>query len=85
MNDFFFPLVHSVVVIKDKETQRSRGFGFITFANPDHASDAMRAMNGEVRFFFQNYINCYGHSLNISSVFSEMFLGNKTSTVVFSF
>ncbi|KAG8129783.1 hypothetical protein E2320_016472, partial [Naja naja] len=37
-----------VVVIKDKETQRSRGFGFITFANPDHASDAMRAMNGEM-------------------------------------
>lgn len=38
-----------VVVIKDKETQRSRGFGFITFTNPDHASDAMRAMNGEVK------------------------------------
>lgn len=37
-----------VVVIKDKETQRSRGFGFITFANPEHASAAMRAMNGEV-------------------------------------
>lgn len=37
-----------MVVIKDKDTQRSRGFGFITFANPEHASDAMRAMNGEV-------------------------------------
>lgn len=43
-----FLLCILVVVIKDKETQRSRGFGFITFANPEHASDAMRAMNGEV-------------------------------------
>ncbi|KAL7988157.1 hypothetical protein Chor_007076 [Crotalus horridus] len=47
-----FGPISEVVVIKDKETQRSRGFGFITFANPDHASDAMRSMNGEVRFFF---------------------------------
>lgn len=39
----------AVVVVKDRETQRSRGFGFITFTNPEHASDAMRAMNGEVR------------------------------------
>lgn len=38
----------AVVVVKDRETQRSRGFGFVTFANPEHASDAMRAMNGEV-------------------------------------
>uniref|UniRef100_A0A2K5HIG5 RNA-binding protein 3 n=1 Tax=Colobus angolensis palliatus TaxID=336983 RepID=A0A2K5HIG5_COLAP len=36
-----------VVVVKDRETQRSRGFGFITFTNPEHASVAMRAMNGE--------------------------------------
>ncbi|KAJ6655285.1 hypothetical protein lerEdw1_005477 [Lerista edwardsae] len=43
-----FGPISEVVVIKDKETQRSRGFGFITFANPEHASDAMRAMNGEM-------------------------------------
>nr|XP_048689031.1 RNA-binding protein 3-like isoform X1 [Caretta caretta] len=42
-----FGPISEVVVIKDKDTQRSRGFGFITFANPEHASDAMRAMNGE--------------------------------------
>uniref|UniRef100_A0A6I8PKP4 RNA-binding protein 3 n=2 Tax=Ornithorhynchus anatinus TaxID=9258 RepID=A0A6I8PKP4_ORNAN len=42
-----FGPISEVVVIKDRETQRSRGFGFITYANPEHASDAMRAMNGE--------------------------------------
>ncbi|KAF0884102.1 RBM3 protein, partial [Crocuta crocuta] len=35
------------VFVKDHEIQRSWGFGFITFTNPEHASDAMRAKNGE--------------------------------------
>ena len=43
-----FGPISEVVVVKDRETQGSRGFGFITFTNPEHASDAMRAMNGEV-------------------------------------
>ncbi|XP_038858267.1 cold-inducible RNA-binding protein B-like isoform X1 [Salvelinus namaycush] len=39
--------ISEVVVIKDRETQRSRGFGFVTFENPDEAKDAMLAMNGK--------------------------------------
>lgn len=42
-------LLFPVVVVKDRETQRSRGFGFITYCRPEDAKDAMRAMNGEVR------------------------------------
>ncbi|XP_074387105.1 RNA-binding protein 3-like isoform X3 [Zonotrichia albicollis] len=42
-----FGPISEVVVVKDRETQRSRGFGFVTFSNPEHASDAMQAMNGE--------------------------------------
>ncbi|XP_078280311.1 cold-inducible RNA-binding protein-like [Rhinoraja longicauda] len=38
--------VRDVLVIKDKETHKSKGFGFITFENPDDARDAM-AMNGK--------------------------------------
>jgi len=39
--------IAEVVVIKDRETHRSRGFGFVTFDNPDDAKDAMMAMNGK--------------------------------------
>lgn len=33
-------------VITDRETGRSRGFGFVTFENPNDAAAAMSAMNG---------------------------------------
>ncbi|KAJ8277312.1 hypothetical protein GJAV_G00073850, partial [Gymnothorax javanicus] len=39
--------ISKVDVIRDRETNRSRGFGFVTFENPDDAKDAMSAMNGK--------------------------------------
>jgi RNA recognition motif-containing protein len=33
-------------VITDRDTGRSRGFGFVTFANDDDADKAIEAMNG---------------------------------------
>ncbi|OXB78032.1 UNVERIFIED_CONTAM: hypothetical protein H355_013581 [Colinus virginianus] len=44
--------ISEVVVVKDRETQRSRGFGFVTFENIDDAKDAMMAMNGKLRCCF---------------------------------
>ncbi|TPX34992.1 hypothetical protein SmJEL517_g02497 [Synchytrium microbalum] len=34
-------------VLKDRETGRSRGFGFITFAAPQSAQDAIAQMDGQ--------------------------------------
>jgi len=38
--------VREAKVITDRDTGRSRGFGFVTYANPDEASSAIEAMNG---------------------------------------
>ena len=38
--------VRDVKVITDRDTGRSRGFGFVTFENPDDAQTAMSEMDG---------------------------------------
>jgi RNA recognition motif-containing protein len=38
--------VEDAVVINDRETGRSRGFGFVTFADNEAADEAMRSMDG---------------------------------------
>jgi RNA recognition motif-containing protein len=41
-----FGEVSEAKVITDRETGRSRGFGFVTFTDSDNASAAMNEMNG---------------------------------------
>ncbi|NVB41280.1 RNA-binding protein [Pseudenhygromyxa sp. WMMC2535] len=41
-----FGPVEEAKVINDRDTGRSRGFGFVTFANEDDAQTAMKEMNG---------------------------------------
>jgi RNA recognition motif-containing protein len=40
-----FGQVDEVVVVKDRETGRSRGFGFVRFGNDNDAEEAIKAMN----------------------------------------
>uniref|UniRef100_A0A8D2D9F6 RRM domain-containing protein n=1 Tax=Sciurus vulgaris TaxID=55149 RepID=A0A8D2D9F6_SCIVU len=42
-----FGPISEVFFVKGRETQQSRGFGYITFTNREHASDAMKAMKRE--------------------------------------
>lgn len=42
-----YGIISKVDVIKDRETGRSRGFGFVTFTNPQDAKDALDAMDGK--------------------------------------
>lgn len=37
-----------VILMKDRETNKSRGFAFITFERPSDAKDAVKEMNGKV-------------------------------------
>jgi RNA recognition motif-containing protein len=41
-----FGVVEDAVVINDRETGRSRGFGFVTFAEGEAADEAIRSLNG---------------------------------------
>ena len=41
-----FGAVDEAKVISDRETGRSRGFGFVTFSNSDDAQKAMSEMDG---------------------------------------
>ena len=43
-----FGEVREAKVITDRETGRSRGFGFVTYANPGDATNAIAEMNGTV-------------------------------------
>lgn len=36
-----------VKIITDRDTGRSRGFGFVTFAEVDHANEAIEGMDGK--------------------------------------
>jgi len=39
--------IAKVDVIRDRETGRSRGFGFVKYDSPEDAKDALEAMNGQ--------------------------------------
>ncbi|XP_016298447.1 cold-inducible RNA-binding protein-like isoform X2 [Sinocyclocheilus anshuiensis] len=42
-----YGVITNVHVARNRETNRSRGFGFVTFENPDDAKDALEGMNGK--------------------------------------
>ena len=42
-----YGLVNEAIIIKDRMTQRSKGFGFVTMATVEEAQNAMSALNGK--------------------------------------
>ncbi|MCJ8745190.1 hypothetical protein PDJAM_G00127370 [Pangasius djambal] len=42
-----YGVITNVHVARNRETNKSRGFGFVTFENPEDAKDAMEGMNGK--------------------------------------
>lgn len=48
LKDMFskFGAITEAVVISDRATGRSKGFGFVTFTNPEDAQKAIKELNG---------------------------------------
>lgn len=44
--------------MKDRETNKSRGFAFVTYSNPGDAKDAARELNGKVRTYSTVIVSC---------------------------
>ena len=42
-----FGAIEDVAIIRDRETGRSKGFGFVTFANEDEAEKAIKETEGK--------------------------------------
>lgn len=40
--------VEEAIIIKDRETKRSKGFGFVTFASSDEASRAVKELDNSM-------------------------------------
>jgi cold-inducible RNA-binding protein len=45
-----FGEVTSVRIIKDKETRRSKGYGFVEMANDNEGNAAINALNGSMHY-----------------------------------
>ena len=43
----FFLTYFSVIIVTDRETHKSRGFGYVVFTNEEDAKEAMQSMAGE--------------------------------------
>ena len=59
LKDLFgeFGQVDRATIVKDRETGRSRGFGFVTMPNGDEANAAIDALNGK---------DCEGRALTVN-------------------
>lgn len=56
-----FPSFLRARVVRDKRTNKTKGYGFISFKDPSDFTKAMKEMNGELHFhnifFFKGYIS----------------------------
>lgn len=70
----FDSVVFAARVILDRDSGRSRGFGFVTYTSTDAASSAIQAFDGQVQFFLA-YLHLLIDNLRYTL---HMHLGQKT-------
>jgi RNA recognition motif-containing protein len=47
-----YPSFLKAKVVRDKRTNKTKGFGFVSFKDPNDFSRAMKEMNGEIRLLY---------------------------------
>ncbi len=54
-----------MIVVKDRDTGRARGFGFVTFQDERDAKEAIDALNDTVRYIVCSLMDDSSYRLNL--------------------
>jgi len=55
-----YPSFQKAKVVRDKRTNKTKGFGFVSFKDPQDFIKAMKEMNGKAKCLFSYYRSLWG-------------------------
>ena len=54
-----YPSFRKAKVVRDKKSNKTKGYGFISFKDPNDFIKAMREMNGKLSVLYSNFVINY--------------------------
>ena len=74
-------VMSAVKIILDRDTGRSRGFGFVNFTSPQEAEVALQEMDGRVRMTFNHLVQWWRFYVYSMCVVNNLILKQGTEKV----